>query len=700
MCFWFCLARHKYQDVRLDRLSTKSKELYRDYYKVKPDKSYPGVDIQELDSIEDHFSNLHHFSYIINLSQLTKVFQCPECHSFFSEFKKIKPHLNICKKPKIVFEDGNYQPKLSVFENLEQNGISVPRELRFYPYFIYFDFETWLKPVESTTNSKLKYIGTRELLSISLIGSEELQAEFIPVESTPVQALDLMMTKMNDIRKKYLQFLYPKYSKFFGMITALEDEKVRKRLRSQLLEWLDTLPVYGFNSSSYDINVIKKYLPQVLMKYNKKHGNVSKSEKLWIRSIEEELGRNIEQSKRIGRYNADGYDGETNTVYEFNGCFFHGCRKCYHPDDVNPLTGDKMNVLYEKTMRKEAKLKQMGYDVKSVWGCEFRMPTNEEVTQNLTKYADEHPELKQYSGNVIQLLKHSPIPSKKWFYNGLKDVKPGVEATKKLCNFFQSLNLDMHKDGISIPGLTLKYLWNTKDHECEFQLFKGNEELYQKYRDNLVGGPSIVFHHYHERNKTRIRGGKLCQKILGYDANALYLWALSQDMPCGEHKMIEPYPDILEDVMNGSFFGEIECDIAVPEHVKEYFAEMPPIFKNTEIQYKDLNSDTKAQVKPNYKSKKLIGSMFGNKMMFPTELLKWYLEHGLMVSNITYAVKYERKAPFKSFAQQVSNERRAGDTSPDYKLRGEMMKLMGKSSYGKCITDFLKHETVKIVGRL
>ena len=69
-------------------------------------------------------------------------------------------------------------------------------------------------------------------------------------------------------------------------------------------------------SEGDDINVIKKYLPQVLMKHNKKHGNVSKSEKLWIRSIEEELGRNIEQNKRIGRYNADGYDEETNTAYE------------------------------------------------------------------------------------------------------------------------------------------------------------------------------------------------------------------------------------------------------------------------------------------------------------------------------------------------------------------------------------------------
>ena len=106
---------------------------------------------------------------------------------------------------------------------------------------------------------------------------------------------------------------------------------------------------------------------------------------------------------------------------------------------------------------------------------------------------------------------------------------------------------------------------------------------------------------------------------------------------------------------------------------------------------------TKAQVKPNYKSKKLVGSMFGKKMLFPTELLKWYLEHGLIVSNITYAVRYIRKAPFQEFAEQVSRERRAGDANPDHKVRGEMMKLNGNSSYGKCITNFLKHETVKIV---
>jgi G:T-mismatch repair DNA endonuclease (very short patch repair protein) len=91
------------------------------------------------------------------------------------------------------------------------------------------------------------------------------------------------------------------------------------------------------------------------------------------------LGRNIEQNKSIERYNVDGFDNETNSIYEFNGCFFHGCNECYKQDDINPLTGDTMNFLYEKTMRKEGNLKQMGYKIKSIWGCEFQAPENVQV---------------------------------------------------------------------------------------------------------------------------------------------------------------------------------------------------------------------------------------------------------------------------------------------------------------------------------
>ena len=58
----------------------------------------------------------------------------------------------------------------------------------------------------------------------------------------------------------------------------------------------------------------------------------------------------------------------------------------------------------------------------------------------------------------------------------------------------------------------------------------------------MVGGPSLVFHRYHEKEVTKIRQSdygetaRLCRSILGYDANALYLWSLTLNMPTGWHR--------------------------------------------------------------------------------------------------------------------------------------------------------------------
>ncbi len=58
-------------------------------------------------------------------------------------------------------------------------------------------------------------------------------------------------------------------------------------------------------------------------------------------------------------------------------------------------------------------------------------------------------------------------------------------------------------------------------------------------KDSIVGGPFIIFNRYHEGNKTSIREfNKKCKTIIGYDANALYLWAIAQDMPPGKHEYI------------------------------------------------------------------------------------------------------------------------------------------------------------------
>ncbi len=119
------------------------------------------------------------------------------------------------------------------------------------------------------------------------------------------------------------------------------------------------------------------------------------------------------------------------------------------------------------------------------------------------------------------------------WYNNL-DVSPFLEAMAKMFDFYKQRGMDMFKSAISVPGLSLRYLFLTLPGETFFSLIdERNKDMYYKMKKNIVGGP-IVFHQYHEENTTFLRGGpKVCKKIVGFDANALYLWALMQDMPTG-----------------------------------------------------------------------------------------------------------------------------------------------------------------------
>ena len=77
----------------------------------------------------------------------------------------------------------------------------------------------------------------------------------------------------------------------------------------------------------------------------------------------------------------DGFDPAKKTIYEFEGCFWHGCPKCYMPDTVNPANETSMAYLLEGTTRKIERLKKLGYNVKVQWECEFHqlLATNPEM---------------------------------------------------------------------------------------------------------------------------------------------------------------------------------------------------------------------------------------------------------------------------------------------------------------------------------
>ena len=120
-----------------------------------------------------------------------------------------------------------------------------------------------------------------------------------------------------------------------------------------------------------------------------------------------------------------------------------------------------------------------------------------------------------------------------WYNN--RDVTPFLDAISKQFAFYRDRDIDMFKDGISVPGLSLLHLFNDLPNDTFFTIFnQTNSDLHKLVKDNIVGGPAIIFHRYHKKDVTKIRGGgETCRSIVGYDANALYLWALMQDMPTG-----------------------------------------------------------------------------------------------------------------------------------------------------------------------
>ena len=142
----------------------------------------------------------------------------------------------------------------------------------------------------------------------------------------------------------------------------------------------------------------------------------------------------------------------------------------------------------------------------------------------------------------------------------------------------------------------------------------------------------------------------------------------------------------------------MECDIEVPDHLKDYFSEMAPIFKNTEVSLKDIGQHMQDYAKEHniqdIPHRLLIGSYSGKKIGLSTPLLRWYLNHGLVITHIYTVVEYIPNAVFNSFMTQVTQARLDGDHDNDKVLIAETMKLIGNSSYGKLITNKEKHHDI------
>ena len=150
--------------------------------------------------------------------------------------------------------------------------------------------------------------------------------------------------------------------------------------------------------------------------------------------------------------------------------------------------------------------------------CIFSILKKTETLPQRSTLTDNRSGKKQQHNN--QTLKDFLI-----FYNN-KDVTSFPTALERQVNIYKNMHIDLLKDGISVPGTTLKYLFQTLETHTYFSLFKEKQrDIYTLLKEQMTGGPSIIFHCYYKADKTHIRYNpqKPIQSIQGYDANALYL---------------------------------------------------------------------------------------------------------------------------------------------------------------------------------
>jgi hypothetical protein len=70
---------------------------------------------------------------------------------------------------------------------------------------------------------------------------------------------------------------------------------------------------------------------------------------------------------------ADGYSSKTNTVYEYNGDYWHGNPKLYSKEDLNKKNKKTFGELYERTIKKKEYIELLGYKYVECWEYDWKI---------------------------------------------------------------------------------------------------------------------------------------------------------------------------------------------------------------------------------------------------------------------------------------------------------------------------------------
>ena len=119
----------------------------------------------------------------------------------------------------------------------------------------------------------------------------------------------------------------------------------------------------------------------------------------WLKFMSESLKINIQHAKnkgelKLGNYRIDGYHEESNTIYEFHGCLWHGCLKCYKADTFNNFLQSTIAGINGRHQTRINAIKNIVINDKKInlveiWECEWdKKCQDDEFIQNFLSTSD------------------------------------------------------------------------------------------------------------------------------------------------------------------------------------------------------------------------------------------------------------------------------------------------------------------------
>ena len=503
--------------------------------------------------------------YVDDINTFFKRFRCPNCDTFIKRAGNFHRHVKSCKdRIQHIYPKSVYTLRETLFDKLDGFGIGYEEEQKLFKNLAVFDFESICVPSnELKDTNTTTWIGKHEPISVS-ISSNLLQEPIFLCNKDPktlivsfVEALEElasrskaeMLQKFSSIENAIKNRVSSIFEKLNGRkdestpmfeFQYIEEEEIDMSTqflqiqKNQLLElqqhferYVSILPVFGFNSRKYDLNLIKSYLlpyliherdiqPTVIKKFNHfvsfKFGDVQFLDILnflgGATSLDSFL-KAYKTNETKGFFPYEWFDSPNKLDVTFlppYECFFCKLR------DHNPLEKEftDFTKLLNSGLSQQEALKKLRLKVVPPWGFD---------NYNYLESVWEHEQMTTFQDFV------------RWYNN--KDVVPTLEAMQKMMEFYHNKGIDMLKLGCTLPNLANICLHKSTNSKF-YPFVETDKDLHDKIREDMTGGPSIVFTRKAIVDETYIRNTEnICKSIVGIDASQLYPFSMCQEMPTG-----------------------------------------------------------------------------------------------------------------------------------------------------------------------